>query len=116
MSPAPEYAYAGLKVNGTCLDLPDGFFNKDVSIPEAWDYHAEHSPDHPLFIYEDEPGELKKVTWRQANLATHRAARMIQEFAATHGLHTVDPLNPPIVGLLANAGKTKQFCSLLCKS
>lgn len=86
------------------FSLPEGFLDLKVPLPTTWDHHAENTPDHPLFVYENEPGDIRTVTWRQANRATHRAARLVQSFAQQHGQSIRDPANPPVVGILAVKG------------
>ncbi len=78
------------------------------SLPETWDYHSEHSPEHPIFMYDDGP-DIHTVTWRQANLATHRAARIVKSIAEEHGLPILDPLKPPIIGILAIKGTREVY-------
>lgn len=80
-----------------------------VPLPATWDYHADHSPNHPLFIYENEPGDIRTVTWRQGNRATHRAARLVQSFVQQNGQSIQDPAKPPVVGILAVKGDLSSF-------
>lgn len=71
-------------------------------IPEFFDWHYEHSPDHPIFHYED-VGTIKTLNWSDFIPAVHRAARFI--------LNTFDLLdmreamNRPVIGTLTNSGK-----------
>lgn len=95
------------------FSLPEGYVDRKVPLPVAWDYHAENSPEHPLFVYEYEPGDLRTVNWRQGNWATHRAARIVQSFASQSEQHILDPLKPPIIGILALKGNFKSASSIV---
>ncbi len=88
----------------TSFSLPEGYLDLNVPLPATWDHHAKNSPDHPLFIYENELRDIRTVTWRQANRATHRAARLVQSFSQRCGQSIQDPMNPPVIGILAIKG------------
>ncbi|GJE93533.1 acetyl-CoA synthetase-like protein [Phanerochaete sordida] len=46
-----------------------------VTLPEMWDWHASHSPAHPLFSFADDQGAVRTILWPEAVRACHRAAR-----------------------------------------
>ena len=51
-----------------------------LSIAEVFDYHAHNSPEHPIFIYEDEPGKIETIYWPQLVHATARVASLIRSY------------------------------------
>lgn len=73
-----------------------------LTVPEMWDYNMSHSPNHPLFLFDDVDGSLKTISWSQGNRAIHTAARLVQ--SKLH-LSKTNPQNtPPVVIILALAG------------
>ncbi|GJE91046.1 acetyl-CoA synthetase-like protein [Phanerochaete sordida] len=52
-----------------------------LSVPEAYDWHYEHSPHHPLFIYSDDEGSATTIYWPDASMAVHRAGRVALSIA-----------------------------------
>jgi hypothetical protein len=75
-----------------------------MTVPEMWDYNMAHSPHHPCYIYDQEDGSLKKITWLQANRAIHRAARIVD--SKVHLSKFNSQQKPPVVIILALAGET----------
>lgn len=86
------------------FQLPEEYVAGNMPLPAVWDHHAENSPNHPLFVYEDKPGDIRTVTWRQGNQATHRAARIVQRFAQRCGQRIIDSEQPPVIGIMAVKG------------
>ena len=70
-----------------------------LTIPELYDWHYENSPDHPLFIYSDDDGEVTTIKWPQAVRAVHRAGHMARELARQNQLPT-----RPVFAILAGNG------------
>ena len=71
-----------------------------IALPEAWDLHARHSPNHPLFKYVTAAGVQKTITWLTGVQAFHRISKFFppltpQVYAAAKG---------PTIGILATAG------------
>jgi acyl-CoA synthetase (AMP-forming)/AMP-acid ligase II len=54
-----------------CPPLLDG----SMTVPEMVDWHAKHSPNHPLFGYADEEGSATTILWSESARAIHRAGR-----------------------------------------
>lgn len=70
-----------------------------LAIPELWDWHYEHSPQHPLFIYSDDEGTSTTITWREACRAIHQAGHIAQRLARQ------DPsCDRPVFAILAGNG------------
>ncbi|TFK94535.1 acetyl-CoA synthetase-like protein [Polyporus arcularius HHB13444] len=53
-----------------------------ITIPELYEWHAEHNADYPLFRFHDK-GEVKDVTYAQACKGILRAARYVQSLAGS---------------------------------
>lgn len=47
------------------------------TLPEAYDWHLEHSPEHVLYTYEDVDGSIRTIKWKAAVLAAYRAAHLV---------------------------------------
>ncbi|KAJ7648072.1 hypothetical protein FB45DRAFT_1052438 [Roridomyces roridus] len=58
--------------------------DSSLLLPEIFEFHAKHSPDHPLFVY-SEDNALKTLTWSQAVQCFHRAAHIGRAHIQTHG-------------------------------
>lgn len=71
-----------------------------MSLPELYDWNAAHSPDHPLFVYNDVDGS-KTITWSQAVRMIHDAARYVRDRST---LSSRDPHSPPVIAILASSG------------
>jgi hypothetical protein len=71
-----------------------------LTLVEMFDYNALHSPNHPLFRYENPvDGALKEILWSEAVPAIHKAARLVH--AAASG---VQPGSRPVIAILASMG------------
>ena len=46
-------------------------------LAEVYDFLGEHSPNHPVFVY-DENGSLHTITWSTLARAIHTAARLVE--------------------------------------
>lgn len=71
-----------------------------LTIPEIYDWHYAHSPEHPLFVYSDSHGDVKSILWPEAVRGVHTAASIVQtrvRVAKKDG-------EPRIVGILAASG------------
>jgi acyl-CoA synthetase (AMP-forming)/AMP-acid ligase II len=90
------------------LPTPQGLTSKtfkqppldgSLLLPEIFDYHAEQSPDHPLFRYVDARNILHTISWSRAVKAFHNAARITRQRVEAAGGRR------PMVGILAAAGE-----------
>lgn len=72
-----------------------------LSVPEIYDWHAEHSSDHILFEFAEDDGTIRTITWKEANKGVHRsgwyAKRLLNE-------ERIEGKERPIVAILASAG------------
>jgi hypothetical protein len=74
-----------------------------LTTTEWFEWHAQHNPDHPAFVYEDPLiNATRTVYFSDVNPAIHRAGRYVQK---AFGLAEYpDPSDRPVIGLLANSG------------
>lgn len=68
-------------------------------VSEIFDHHALHSPNHPMFMYE-EAGSIHTIPWSEGVRAVHRAARLIQSAL----LATATDRKSVVIAILGNAG------------
>ncbi|KAF8873111.1 acetyl-CoA synthetase-like protein [Infundibulicybe gibba] len=75
-----------------------------ITIPEIYDWHQLHNPDHPVFTYKSEIG-LVRLTYSAVTPAVHRAARFIMR-------ETIPSIRPSIA-ILATTDTITYFCTVL---
>ncbi|KAI0091717.1 hypothetical protein BDY19DRAFT_904330 [Irpex rosettiformis] len=68
-----------------------------LTVSEAQDWHYEHSPNHPLFVYSDGNGINTTILWSDAVPAIHRAGYLVREIAQKNKY-----TSRPIFGILAS--------------
>lgn len=73
-------------------------------IPEMYDWHASHSPEHPLFIYPEDDGRVETTTWATAAHAIHLAGHWLLSLVGTPASASNNTDARPLVAILANAG------------
>jgi hypothetical protein len=97
-----------------------------LCIPEIFEYHAAHSPEHPLFIYAYEASssvdggssdhgvrtikypEAWRMMQRAARIVQGHYTRMMESYARqdrVSGIVAMKQRVPPTIGILANAGE-----------
>ncbi|KIJ41469.1 hypothetical protein M422DRAFT_229549 [Sphaerobolus stellatus SS14] len=69
-----------------------------LTIPELYEWVAKNSPEHPLFVYPAESGEVKTIYWKDTIRAIHRCARMVKEKVSP--IHA--PGEAPVIAILAH--------------
>ncbi|KAK1217855.1 hypothetical protein PQX77_019475 [Marasmius sp. AFHP31] len=85
------------------LDFQRPPLDGSLSIAEVYDWHKEHNPNHPIFVYAAglRGGDVTKVTYSQFSDAYHRAGFLLA------GVFDIDPYgardNYPVVGILSTA-------------
>lgn len=75
-----------------------------LAIHEIYEWHAVHSPKHPLFVYEDKPGSTRTITWSEAVRGIHRITRFIRR-AVGPELESRKDGKAPVVSILATLGE-----------
>lgn len=73
-----------------------------LSLPEIYDWHRLHSPNHSLFVYQDGFSEVRTITWSHAVRAIHVAARLVE--AALKSTSNGSSRLSTVVGVLAMTG------------
>lgn len=71
-------------------------------VHELFDWHYEHSPDHPVFQYANDDGSITTLTMSRVAPAIHRAGRFVQSVITTEGVGASKKI---VVGILAASGK-----------
>lgn len=77
-----------------------------IPLPELYDWQYRHSPDHPVFLFDDpsssKPNDIRAYSWKTVVPVIHRTGRHILSlFNLTLPL---DPENIPVIAVLAAAG------------
>lgn len=73
-----------------------------LTIAEVFDFNAEHSPEHPYFVYEDQSTHnIVPVTWKSLRNATRRVARIVHSYDV--------PPASRIIGILALVDTVSYF-------
>ena len=86
-------------LNCTTFALPP--LDGTLTLPEIYDFHLQHSPNHQLFVYADRSGLNHTILWSKAVRSIHRAGHIVQS-RLNDGL--VKPSCKPIVAILALSG------------
>lgn len=76
-------------------------------IPELWEWHARYSPDHPLFVFADEGGIVRRLCWPEVVRAIHTGAKIIRNRTNWKA----GTAESPTVAILANSGDIR-LCEL----
>ena len=82
--------------------------NTNLTIPELFAFHAERSPEHPVFVYADDEGKEQTICFP----AVYRAIRKAATLASAH--HARQAEQTPVVGILATAGTFPRSSSPAC--
>jgi acyl-CoA synthetase (AMP-forming)/AMP-acid ligase II len=74
-----------------------------LTVPEIFDWHYEHNPDHISFVYPDGDGSPKQITMKEAVRAMHRAGRYYTQKFTDLG-YPPDIHNAPVIAIYAATG------------
>lgn len=72
-----------------------------LTVPQIYDWHYNHNPNHPVFVYADSSGSVSSHSFADVVPAAHRAARQIA--AVTH-IDVDDSSARKTVAILATSG------------
>ncbi|KAJ8094466.1 hypothetical protein PM082_010900 [Marasmius tenuissimus] len=82
-----------------------------LSLTQIYDWQAHNSPNHRLFVFSDNDGGVRNITWKEAVAAIYTGARSLrsrmQSIVATK--HRV-----PVVAILSTADSITYFTMLMC--
>jgi len=77
-----------------------------VPFPELYDWQYHHSPDHPVFVFDDpspsEPNDIRVYRWKTVVPVVHRTGRRI--LSLFNFPLPLNPECPPVIAILAAAG------------
>ena len=96
---APQHTPQGLRSSTFC-PAP---FRHGLSVPGLYEYHANHSPDHPVFTYSDDSeGFSKDITcsaaWSRIGVVAELILTRYNESSKRNGERSV-------IAILAHAGQ-----------
>lgn len=72
-----------------------------LNLPELYDWHLQHSPEHSFFVYALEDGKIRKIKWSDMAQAMHRGSKIVSDRMRTRSA-------PPrsAVAILASSGES----------
>lgn len=76
-----------------------------LALPELYEWHAEHSPDHPLFVFAKEDGSVHKLCWPEVLRAVYTGVKIIRDRAHWQPGMT----KAPVVAILSNSGESSVY-------
>ena len=71
--------------------------------PQLLDFHGQHSADHRFFVYAEEDGTMKTITWGRTVQAVLRSASLVRELLGWKP--NLDAENAPVVAILSASGE-----------
>jgi hypothetical protein len=91
-------------LTSTTFRLPP--LDGSLTIPEVYDWHLIHNPDHVLWIHSSGGAidDRTEITLKQGVHAIHRAARLLTEHLSQKGLQPATR-DAPVIALFAATGK-----------
>ena len=78
--------------------------NKSLTLPDLYDWHHKNSPTHPLFVYEDGPGEVTTIAWAEVVRGIHRAAHLVASRIPAEDVTAALEGRPITIAVLAVTG------------
>ncbi|KAI9459306.1 acetyl-CoA synthetase-like protein [Russula earlei] len=72
-----------------------------LTLPDLYDWQYLNSPNHPLFVFEDDPGKIRTITWAEAVHGIHRAAYLIASRIPVEAATAALEGRPVVVAALA---------------
>ncbi|THH03024.1 hypothetical protein EW145_g6597 [Phellinidium pouzarii] len=83
-----------------------------LSLPALFDWQAEHSPEHPLFIFEDAPDSKRTILWAEAVQGIHRATQFVRSaIGKPFGSRSINI--SPLIAVLASSDTITSFSFLV---
>ncbi|EPS94433.1 hypothetical protein FOMPIDRAFT_1038850 [Fomitopsis schrenkii] len=83
--------------------------NLSLTLPEIFDWHLEHSPNHRLFLFPLGDGTVKTITWAEEVRAMHRGAGIIHSRLGTASVAT----EPPVVAIIAPSDAIPYYTTIV---
>ena len=88
-------------------------FDVTLSLAHLYDWQGIHSPDHPLFVFEESPGIHRTIKWAEAMKGVRRATRILRN-AVKSSKEVTNGVKSPVIGVLALSGAyslSKNLCA-----
>lgn len=76
-----------------------------LTIPQIYDFHLEHNPEHVLFVYDGKDGDVNTISWGRAARAIHTAAKAVDCKVGVDLARLEGEREAPAVGILAVIGR-----------
>ena len=94
--------------NSTTFKRPE--LDTNLTLPELFEYHAKHSPEHPVFVYADDEQQEHVIRFPEVFRGIRKAAtissahynRLSDYYTKAQVGKSED--DPPVIGILATAG------------
>lgn len=98
--PFPPFERRTQGISSNTFKVPP--LDGSLTIPELFDWQAEHSPHYPVYEYAEDGGFIVALTFTEARQAIHRGVRLIQDVLSA----TASTRNKsrPIVAIVSSAG------------
>lgn len=74
--------------------------NGSLTLAEIYDWHLEHTPNHRIFVFCDDKGNIRTIYWPEAVRAVHTGARRLRRTLDW----TKSSTDVPIIAILAAEG------------
>ncbi len=78
--------------------------DRSLCLPDFYDWHAQNSPNHPFFLYEDGPERIRTIRWAEAVRGIHRAAHLVASRVSPEDAAAALEGRPIIMAALAATG------------
>ncbi|KAL0578153.1 hypothetical protein V5O48_003858 [Marasmius crinis-equi] len=81
-----------------------------MTLTQIYDWQAQNSPDHRMFVYTDSNGRVRNITWKEGVAAIYTGARSIRSrFSKTAaGRHGV-----PVIAILSSTDTITYFTTIM---
>jgi len=79
-----------------------------LTIPELYDFHYEHNPNHPVFLFDSPPHGLTFIPFSEVVPAAYNAARFVARMTNID-LQNQESLRPTIAILAATGGDSAPY-------
>ncbi|GJE98661.1 acetyl-CoA synthetase-like protein [Phanerochaete sordida] len=84
-----------------------------LTVPELYDWHYEHNPTQPVFVYKDrERNELVHLTYRDVVPAIHRAGRRVADAAGIDLGASPPPTTVGPIAIVATSDSITYWCTV----
>lgn len=75
-----------------------------LTLPDLYEWHSRHSPKHPLFVFEDEPGRLRTILMEEFVQGLNRTAKLTTDAVGADSISPASGKNVPVVSILGTLG------------